>query len=138
MSITWQTSLFTGIEVVDEQHKQIFVKFDNFFEACDHGAATQDLECLLDYLKQYTQVHFHDEEDYMAGALYPDFGRHRELHRKFIRDLSLLDKEIVALGEVSPSHIMATKRLLIRWFIQHIRLEDRNFAAFISAQNFEK
>ncbi len=135
MAITWQTSLFTGIEIVDEQHKRIFAKFDEFFEACDHGAAGQDLECLLTYLKDYTQVHFHDEEDYMAGALYPEFGRHRELHRKFITDLSVLDKEIGQEGEVRQIHILTTKRLLIRWFIQHIRLEDRNFAAYLVEQN---
>ena len=135
MAITWQTSLFTGIEVVDEQHKQIFAKFDAFFSACDNGAISQDLETLLNYLKDYTTIHFRDEEDYMAGVVYPEFDRHKELHRQFIVDLSLLDKDVETGGKVSLSHILATKRLLIRWFIQHIRQEDRDFAAFLEGKS---
>jgi hemerythrin len=135
MAITWQTSLFTGIQIIDDQHKEIFYRFDSFYDACDHGAASKDLGRLLRYLKQYTETHFHDEEDYMAGALYPEFGRHKELHRSFIREISLLDKEIGEGVDVSLSHILTTKRILIRWFIQHIRLEDRNFAAFMAEQN---
>ena len=132
MAITWQDEFATGIEVVDSQHKKIFARFDAFSEAYNRGVTKDELLDLLRFLRIYTSQHFRDEEDYMAGSLYPDLAAQKKAHCGFIDDLNRLEDE-VRMDTTDSKNVVATKRLLILWFIQHIRHMDKAFAQFLKA-----
>lgn len=131
MAIIWQDDLATGIAVIDSQHKKIFDKFNAFSDAYSRGVTNKELKELLRFLRVYTEQHFRDEEDYMAGSSYPGIVAHKKAHCGFIDDLTRLE-ETVKEESTDLSHIVATKRLLILWLLQHIRQMDKEFAHFIS------
>ncbi len=134
MAITWQDDLATGIEVVDIQHKEIFSRFDAFSDAFDQGVALGVLTELLLFLERYTQQHFWDEEDYMAGSRYPELAEHKIAHRTFLDDLTRLQADVRG-DDTNSRHIMVAKRLLILWFIKHIRVSDKEFASYLSRRS---
>jgi hemerythrin len=83
MAISWREDLATGIAVVDSQHKKIFARFDAFSDACSRGVGKDELIDVLRFLRTYTEQHFRDEEDYMAGTVYPELAAQKKAHRKF-------------------------------------------------------
>ena len=62
----------TGIEFIDEEHKRLFEIIDETYELIhDHFIHDKydQIMSLLDQLKDYTEFHFHDEEEYMKNIL---------------------------------------------------------------------
>ncbi len=130
MAIEWQEELATGIEHIDAQHKGIFARFAAFSTACDAGCAKDEIINLMDFLKDYTRDHFCDEEKAMLESEYPDLSIQQENHKMFLDEVAELKRKV---GEKEPdmAEILAMKRLLIRWLIQHIKHMDKAFADFL-------
>ena len=47
-------------------------------------------------LLQYTRTHFQQEEELMKKANYPQLQAHQEMHRKFVSEVELVQKQIKA------------------------------------------
>jgi len=131
VSIDWQEDLATGIESIDNQHKEIFARFTLFSEACSEGFAGDELLNLVEFLAEYTVEHFRDEEKIMAGAEYPQLAEQEKAHAAFLDDFGLL-RQLVEENGPSLENILNEKRSMIRWLINHICHMDRKFADFIT------
>jgi hemerythrin len=132
MSIEWQESLATGIETIDSQHKEIFVRFALFSSACSEGLGDVELLRLLAFLSEYTAVHFREEEEAMSDAGYPELAVQKESHVAFLADFGRL-KELVEEKGPDLETILNEKRIMIRWLINHICHLDKAFADFITS-----
>jgi len=130
MSLEWQEDLATGIETIDAQHKGIFARFEALNTACDGGCAKEELINLMGFLEDYAREHFRDEEKALLEAAYPDLSVQQENHQIFLREIAALKRKIDE-SEPGMAEIMETKRLLIRWLIQHIRQMDMAFVDFL-------
>lgn len=93
---TMDPEYITGVAVLDEQHKQLFLltsqaqtllKDQNMLYKFD------ELKGILEGLRAYTLSHFVDEEAYMANAGYSKLGEHLELHQSFLENLTHIDEE---------------------------------------------
>lgn len=58
MDWQWTSSLETGIEAIDEQHKELFKRIDQLELALYNGRAASELVKLMEYLGLYITEHF--------------------------------------------------------------------------------
>ena len=84
----------TGIEFIDEEHKRLFEIIDETYELIHdnfiHDKYDQIIS-LLDQLKDYTEFHFHDEEEYMKSIHYQGLEAQQQAHAAFIDKLVNID-----------------------------------------------
>lgn len=131
MSIYWQEDLATGIESIDNQHKEIFSRFALFSSACSDGSGEDELLNLIEFLVDYTAKHFREEEETMAGAEYPQLAAQEKAHTAFLDDFNRI-RELVKENGPNLDNILEEKRAMIRWLINHISHMDRAFADFLA------
>src|SRR5512142_2380351 len=98
MGIVWGEYLVTGIVTVDEQHKELFRRINEFLNACDDGRGRDDLIGLLQFLDDYVVFHFRAEELLQEESDYADRTHHREYHRWFIEELTDLKRRFLLEG----------------------------------------
>ncbi len=130
MSIQWDEELATGIDAIDEQHREIFARFAAFSSACGDGSGKDELARLVLFLEDYANRHFKDEEEALAKAEYSDLSLQRTAHRNFSENVAELRRKVDE-HEPDMPEITEMKRMLIRWLIQHIKHQDMAFVAFL-------
>ena len=84
MPIQWDDAFMTGVISVDHQHKELFRKVNAFHAAMMEGKAREELGRLLDFLAQYTQQHFRDEEKFMEYYECPAAEANRQAHQALL------------------------------------------------------
>jgi hemerythrin len=126
--LQWSSSLDTGIDVIDEQHKRIVQYINELYDAqvtLDKKAIGNVIEELVDY----TISHFAFEESLMEQSGYPFVDPHKKVHELFIRKVTKFVERFQAGEEVSEELI----NMLQRWLINHIKNEDGDYADIVRA-----
>ena len=62
MKVEFDKSLVTGNAMIDEQHKELIGKIDKLIACCEQGGGKVEAIKMLDYLSEYTDFHFGEEE----------------------------------------------------------------------------
>jgi hemerythrin len=133
VGIKWRKELNTGIELIDNQHKELFSRFDRFLMACEAGHASENLNQLLDFLASYVQQHFSDEEELQKKSAYPGYEEHAVEHASFVSRLERLQLDVACEG-VALHHVIDTNGLLFKWIVSHISSSDKVFGSYLSKQ----
>jgi len=76
MRLEWQTKLETGVEQIDNQHRELY-RLVNL--VLDPGEETK-VEDTLKFLENYVVRHFTDEEALQVASQFPDLPEHKEIH----------------------------------------------------------
>ena len=78
---------YIGIDMIDEEHKQLFKYADEAYELL-HDEYTPDkydrIDIILEKLRDYTVKHFTDEEQYMESINYKKLFTQKVQHQEFI------------------------------------------------------
>ncbi len=126
MGILWGEHLATGIEEIDEQHRELFRRLNAFFDACDAGKEKKELVGMLRFLDDYVVIHFRAEERLQELYGFSERARHREYHQGFIRRLTELKRRFLLEGP-APSLVKEINRTVVGWLLDHIAEKDRLF-----------
>ncbi len=129
MALGWTDDLAIGVDMIDQQHKIWFEKADQLFEAGKKGKAREYISQMLQFLDEYTKLHFSEEEKYMLEINYPEYGRQKELHTAFIAELAKLKSEFEKSGG-NIVVIIGANQMVIKWLTSHIALEDKKIGAY--------
>lgn len=129
MAIVWTPNLSVGVDSIDAQHKTLFEKANNLFEAGKHGKSKEMIGEMLDFLDTYTQQHFRDEEAYMAQIKYPGLGAQKAAHQHFIAKLAKLKQEYQRSGG-NIALIISADQMIIDWLTQHISAMDKQIGVY--------
>lgn len=129
MAVEWREYLAVGVREIDNQHKELFNKFNLFLRACDEGKGPEEVSTMLDFLDSYVVEHFAAEERLQSVAAFPGYDEHRAHHRYFIGELAELKRQ--AQGERNLGVVLTTSRLLVGWLIDHISKLDKAFGRFL-------
>lgn len=124
MKIEWREYLSVGVDEIDEQHRELFRRFNTLLEACENNEGSREVFRLLDFLDSYVESHFADEEKLQQESHFPDYPAHRELHRKFRQDLADLKGEFREHGPI-PRLVATTNRIVVGWLMDHISRMDK-------------
>lgn len=134
MSVEWRDHLAVGVQSIDDQHKELFRRFNALMTAIAHGKGPLKVIETLSFLDDYTANHFRDEEKIQEDHNYPHRGMHHEEHEQFRRDLIRLKGRITEDG-FTQQNVLLTSRTLLRWLIQHICNTDKALADFINGKS---
>ena len=63
MAIEWTEDLATGVNKIDNQHKELFKRINNLLEACNQGRGKNEVEKVIKFLDDYVIIHFSEEEN---------------------------------------------------------------------------
>ena len=129
MAIGWTEDLSVGVKQIDDQHKIWFQKADQLFEAGKAGKAKEFISQMLEFLDEYTKLHFSDEEKYMLEIRYPEYDVQKKLHDGFIAELAKLKKEFAQSGGNLVVIINANK-MVINWLVNHISTQDKKIGVY--------
>lgn len=130
MTVTWNKELEIGVEEIDSQHKELFRRCAGLLDACTHGKGKEDIETVFQFLSDYVQTHFADEERLQKQNGYPKYALHHLYHERFIFELAELEEQFRMKG-ASVSLILQINRKLVDWLIDHIGGMDKEFGTYL-------
>lgn len=116
----------TGIPFIDEEHKTLFDIIGKIHMTIQTELVHDKFDAImniLDELREYTRVHFSDEENYMRQIGYEGLNQQELLHQKFIDVLDGLD-----LGDIDDNqeaYLYDFLEFLQNWLINHILKIDK-------------
>ena len=129
---TFTNKYKTGIEFIDEEHKRLFEIIDETYELIHdnfiHDKYDQIIS-LLDQLKDYTEFHFHDEEEYMKSIHYQGLEAQQQAHAAFIDKLVNIDiHELEAMDDNQQQYLLDLVNFLVTWLANHILGADKKIS----------
>jgi len=133
MRIEWRDDLAIGVPSIDDQHRELFSRFNRLIEACNDGRGKDVIADIITFLRDYVTVHFCDEEELQREIGYPDRASHQEQHRYFVDRLSAMETEFLSGGASLPL-VIKTNNLLVEWLITHISRTDRKVGVYLHEQ----
>jgi hemerythrin len=131
MTLKWNSSLETGNERIDEQHKNLFKKFVEFEEAINKGPRVIAVVELFNFIDSYVQQHFVLEEAYMFGNKYPELEPHRKAHRELRVEYRRIS-EVLETSDIDAIMALKANRFLGAWWMEHISKVDKKMVTYIA------
>ncbi|WP_153725573.1 bacteriohemerythrin [Heliorestis convoluta] len=129
----WTDDLTSGIDFIDNQHKELFNRVNEVFSAVNVNDEAM-IRSTFEYLITYVIEHFGAEESYMILYLYDDFAEHRESHNYFVLQVNELHRRF-STEEITEEErkelVDALQLLLVEWLVNHIHDFDKKLAASI-------
>jgi len=132
MAIEWNKDLETGNSNIDNQHKELFRRFDSLMDACNQRKGKEEVCKVLLFLGDYVRTHFAMEEELQLSHNYPQYPAHKEQHEGFIKELEKLEQQFEMEG-ATLSLVIQTNQSMVSWLINHINVKDKDLAAFLRA-----
>lgn len=131
--LEWNDSLSVGNVLIDNQHKKLISKLNDFLNAYDNKKSNEKLVEIFKFLQDYTKVHFGDEENLMLKYKYPGYDAQKREHSKFINDLNNYEKE---LSENKSSLVLKikTNQMLVDWLVNHIGRTDKSLGSYLQGR----
>ena len=94
---------------IDNQHKKLFelaAKVEHIFDKPVHR---DEIKALLTDFFNYMKYHFDDEEKYIQFIRYPDFERHRQIHKEIIQSMIKIIKNIKTTNDLKEKLYIMVK-----------------------------
>ena len=130
MFIVWNDELATGNEEIDNQHKELFRRFNNLQSAYKQGKGLDELSNLLTYLGEYVSSHFALEEQLQIVHDYPGYLKHKAEHNGFTRNLRKLEDQLHTKGTTSDL-LIKTNMAIADWLTRHFTWTVKDLADFL-------
>lgn len=130
MVLEWSSNLETGHGEIDDQHRELFRRFDALLDACSQGKGNDEVMTMLGFLGDYVRTHFALEEKLLLQHGFPGYAAHKEQHDGLIRDLEKLVSDMNADG-ATTALVIQTNKTLVDWLVQHISVTDRELGNFL-------
>lgn len=134
MALVWNDSLLTGVEVIDRQHQELFGRINKLLEASSQGKGKEVIGETFQFMENYIVDHFGMEERLMVKNSYPEYSNHKSYHDNYIKELSLLKKQLDIEGS-GLNLVVQTNKLLVDWWINHINKVDKALGAFLKGKS---
>lgn len=131
MNITFDDNLITGNSTIDSQHKELIDRIQQFVTACESGDGKIKAIKMLDYLDEYTNFHFQEEEDLQKKVSYPEFSNHHAKHEEFKNSIQELYDYLTENEGPDDQFIEQVKLNVVDWLFHHIKTFDRSVAEYI-------
>ena len=132
MAYQWDSSLETGYEKIDNQHRQLVAAVNSLMEASKNGKGDKAVMETLEFLTAYTIKHFADEEQLQIDYEYPDYFNHKRIHYDFKETVGKLTEQVIRDGPTEKI-IDSVSSIIGSWLLNHIRGDDFRMAAFVKA-----
>lgn len=130
MILQWDNTLSTGIDNIDNQHKEIFNLVNKLFYAMANLNNTTDILKCLDVLENFLINHFKEEEAIQKQHKYPKQQKQHNQHEELKNELINL-KNIFEMTGISTLFVISVNQKMFKLCKNHIINEDGDFGNFI-------
>lgn len=132
MAVQWTTSLAIGIEKIDDQHKEIFRRLNEFIVSMERGEGREYIDKMLIFLQDYISAHFGTEEGFMSEYNYDEknFSNHKQEHVQFSQTFAALKKRFDEQGATLFLGL-GIQQQVNDWLLNHIAKEDKKFGTYL-------
>lgn len=122
--LVWKSEYSIGHYKTDCEHMKLFeIAKKALHVKKKNQKDKEELKKIIKSLYEYIGSHFKNEESYMKEISYPDFNRHKDIHKYL---LDTLHEFIYTLNELSLEEIEKQLFTFIEeYFIRHIVDEDK-------------
>jgi hemerythrin len=133
MEYKFDKSLETGHAKIYEQHKQLFDTLNTIIQESEQGRGKDEIYKTLDFLNQYTVMHFKTEEILQKEYGFPGYEAHKKYHDDFKATVKELTNTLIEKGPVKELIDTAAKTVG-DWLITHIKGNDIAMAAYLKSK----
>ena len=131
-TISWDPSMSTGVDSLDNQHKQLIAWLNDLLMAMSVGRGRAEVASLLDKLGGYAIMHFDHEEDCMDRYRCPVAAQNAAAHKDFVATFGAFREEYDRTGATAHLVIRLESELM-RWLTTHIKRTDTQLLASVQA-----
>jgi len=126
--IVWDDSIATGIEIIDEQHKELIRLINRLNSAMQQGKGKAVVGEILDEVGRYATYHFNHEESLFDKYGYPEVEDHKAVHRDLLgQAMDFIER--FQSGQIGMSHDLFF--FLKDWLVNHIKGVDTRYVPFM-------
>ena len=124
--------LMTGNALIDSEHKQLFSAINDLMDACSQGKGREKILSTAQFLQNYVDKHFGDEEGLQVKSQYPNYPVHKQFHEGYKRQL----KDTMKVLELEGPTVKALGALnqIVGVLLSHIRTEDKRLARHVRGE----
>lgn len=126
---SWNDSMSVKVEVLDRQHRRLFMMLDRLGDAMSRGEGNSVLQEIVEGLVEYAGVHFATEESYFEASAYPASAAHRREHQDFVVKVNDFKR---GLEEGRLMMTLDVMDFLGDWLVDHIQGSDASYSPFLS------
>lgn len=124
--INWESQYEIGIDVIDEQHKELISITSRLSDLLVNATEGEDIyDEMVEIIKEltdYTVYHFKFEEKWFEKLGYEHMDAHVAEHNKLIAEIAALD--LRAVDEDQITYGKKILKFLITWVFKHISGSD--------------
>jgi hemerythrin len=131
----WRPELQLHVLEIDQQHRELLARARVLQESIESAKPRQELQALLSALLDFTEMHFHTEEELMLAHSYKGFAAHKAAHAELLEQAYLVKREL-STGAIHPCHMLSL--FIQAWTTQHIVGPDKEFCAFLASEHHSK
>ncbi|MDE5697030.1 MAG: bacteriohemerythrin [Lachnospiraceae bacterium] len=138
MAALWKEEYRIGVDMIDEQHRQLFIKIENLLDIAKGGSWQKNRqECMeiIDFLVKYTIIHFETEEKLQREKGYISYDEHVKIHREFTNTV-LVYKDLLS-NNFSSKTLKSFIGTLLAWLVNHVCVCDKKIVRNIPIQPME-
>ena len=117
--------------MIDEQHKELIGKIDDLLTCCEKDGGKVSAIKMLDYLSDYTDYHFGEEEKLQEEVSYPAMKEHKEKHAEFKKTVEVLHDMLIEEEGPTEAFVAAVQKNVVDWLFNHIKNMDQALAAYV-------
>ena len=123
--IYWNEGLSVGFPDLDEHHREIMGKFNEFYAEMQGGTGAKREEAgkILDYLQFYAQLHFKREEELMEKYRCPAADDNKREHAQFLKDFGAFYSQWQE-GGMDLALANDTFVKMMEWIVNHVQGVD--------------
>lgn len=130
MRAQFDETLFTGNELIDGQHKELIDRINKLLILCENEKpAKEEAIQLLDYLSDYTNFHFGEEEKLQEKIEYPGLAEHKKKHEELRETVKKLYAMLNEEG-ATEAFVQNVNENVTEWLYYHIKGFDRSVAEY--------
>lgn len=138
MYAEFDDTLVTGNEMIDSQHKELIGRINDLLRSCEEEADLRAAVKMLNYLADYTEYHFGEEEALQAAIGYPGIEEHKKKHEELRKTVEELHEMLEEQEGPTKAFVEQVNKNVTEWLFYHIRSFDRSVAEYKFMRNNEE
>ena len=128
----WRDDYSINVKEMDDHHKKLFERANKLSEAISINEEKSALEDALNFLIDYAEYHFSEEENLLKQHGYTNYESHREKHETLMSEILELKEKINKNYKEMDIEVLID--FFKHWIIEHILTEDRKYGPFLNSK----
>jgi len=132
IGIDWSDFLSVGIDEMDNEHKELFIRINKLLSALLGGSSDFSIVETISYINEYIDYHFRDEEKMLEKYSYPKLSEHKKLHVIYKREFAEIEKQL-SMGQFDATLLIEIQDKVVNWLLNHIARADKEYGVYIES-----